>query len=306
MIKYFTQKLELIYSTKRALAKEESDRNNKELLSRHPQLAQMLKDKKSLELELARKKVKGQDISEDEKALIGLDNKIKEYVKTNSLSFSPKYSCKICKDGGYVDKKPCECLLREYRLLLEQNKSVSPMPKFTFADNTFATSNSPYAAGMNKLYGIMQKKVCENFYDCKWKNFMLAGASGVGKTCLALAIANDLLDKNVSVLYLSSFELINIFLDKHTRKQTALSKLFDYVLECEMLIIDNFGGEPIYKNVTLEYLFSTIEKRIATGKKTMICTALDGGAIINRYGAAFLSKFSDKKYSLSVGYITDK
>ncbi len=220
------------------------------------------------------------------------------------MRFTPPYLCPHCKDAGYIDAKPCECLNREYLALIKENSSLTALPKFSFDDNKLSSMEIPQAKGMSKLYSIMQSKVCQDFERCKWNNFMLSGASGVGKTCLALATANALLESGVSVFYLSAFEFVNIFLDKHTHKQTALAKKADYISECEMLIIDNFGEEPIYKNVTLEYLFSTLDKRMANNKKTFICTQLGAGALISRYGEAFLSKFTDKKYSLSVGYIT--
>ncbi|MBD5087159.1 MAG: ATP-binding protein [Clostridiales bacterium] len=300
MLKYFAQKLDTIYDTKRALAKANSQKSNKALLDLHPALSQMMRDKKIAELDLARKKAFNQDTKDEESALANLNKNIADYIKTNNLNFSPSYSCPICKDSGYVDGQPCKCLLKEYNTLLCDYKSVSPMPKFTFEDNTYSNSDNPQKVGINKLYKIMREKVCGNFNACKWQNFIFSGASGIGKTSLAVAVADDLLKRNVSVFYVTSFELINIFLDKHTHKQTALSKFFDYVSECEMLIIDNLGAEPIYKNVTLEYLFSTLEKRLANKKKTIICTQLGGQALINRYGETFISKFADKKHSLSV------
>ena len=285
------------------MAKEISQSQNKALLALHPKFDELLKAKKQSELDIVKSKSKGLDISTLQNSLEQIDSDIKQYAKDNDLRFTPPYLCATCKDSGYIDGKPCECLKGEYLSLIRENASLTSLAKFSFADNEFGNMNVPQAQGMNKLYSIMQNKVCNNFEGCKWNNFMLSGASGVGKTCLALATANALLDNGVSVLYLTAFEFVNIFLDKHTHKQTALSQKANYVSDCEMLIIDNFGEEPIYKNVTLEYLFSTLDKRMSSNKKTMICTQLTGNALINRYGEAFLSKFADKKYSLSVGYI---
>ncbi|MDE6372706.1 MAG: ATP-binding protein [Clostridia bacterium] len=304
MINYFNQQLQSIYASKRALAKENSQSQNKALLALHPKFEELLKTKKQTELDLVKAKSKGLDVSQLQSALDRTNQDIKQYVQETNLHFTPPYLCLSCKDTGYMDGMPCECLKEQYNALIKENASLTALSKFAFEDNKFGSMDIPQAKGMDKLYSIMQNKVCNDFFGCKWNNFMLSGASGVGKTCLALATANALLDKGVSALYLSAFEFVNIFLDKHTHKQTALSKKADYVSECEMLIIDNFGEEPIYKNVTLEYLFSTLDKRMANNKKTFICTQLGAGALISRYGETFLSKFTDKKYSLSVGYIT--
>ena len=304
MINYFNQQLQSIYASKRALAKENSQSQNKALLALHPKFDELLKSKKQTELDVVKTKAKGLDVADMQSALEQINQDIKQYAQQHDLRFTPPYLCQSCKDVGSIDGKPCECLRREYSSLLKENSSLTSLPKFAFEDNKFGSMDVPQSKGMDKLYSIMQNKVCNDFDACKWNNFMLSGASGVGKTSLALALADALLDQGVSVLYLSAFEFVNIFLDKHTYKQTALARKADYVGECEMLIIDNFGEEPIYKNVTLEYLFSTLDKRMASNKKTFICTQLGAGALISRYGEAFLSKFTDKKYSLSVGYIT--
>lgn len=304
MINYFNQRLQSIYASKRALAKDIAQRENKALLDMHPKFEELLKNKKQVELNIVKSKSKGLTTDDLQNSLENINEEIKQYTAQNKLQFTPPYICANCKDTGYIDGAPCECLKREYYTLIKENASLTALPSFNFGDNKFGQTDIPQAKGMNKLYSIIQSKVCENFDNCKWTNFMLSGASGVGKTCLALATANALLEKGVSVLYLTAFEFVNIFLDKHTHKQTALSKKADYVSDCEMLIIDNFGEEPIYKNVTLEYLFSTLDKRMANNKKTFICTQLGAGALISRYGETFLSKFTDKKYSLSVGYIT--
>lgn len=304
MISYFKQQLQIILDARKALARETAQKGNKALLDLHPRFEELLKKRKTIELQISRLTSKGDDASDLQTQLDDINTRIKAYAEENKLNFKPKYFCRKCKDSGYVGDKTCECMTREYNALLRENASLASLANFSFADNKFNTLDAAQAKGMDKLYSIMQNRVCGDFDKCKWRNFMLSGASGVGKTSLALAVADDLLSKNISVFYVTAFELVNIFLDKHTHKLTALSKRFDYAMQCEMLIIDNLGEEPIYKNVTLEYLFSTLDKRTSDNKKTFICTQLTPAALVNRYGETFLSKFADKKYALSVGYIT--
>lgn len=294
----------MIYSSKLALAKDNYEKNSAEILAAHPMLAQAVKQRKKLQMELSRNNALKKPTDALQAQLDDIKSQISQYVKDHDIRLSQNYSCVKCKDTGYINSAPCECYIEEYKKLLRDNLSLSPLAQFTFKDNTFAASDAPQAKGMNKLYEIMQKNVCENFANCKWSNFMLSGASGVGKTALATALADGLVRRGISALYLTAFELIGVFLDKHTHKSTRMSALYDYVLECEMLIVDNLGTEPIYKNVTLEYLYSTIEKRMAQNKKTLLCTQLGAQALAQRYGETFLSKFADKRYSLSVGYIT--
>lgn len=302
MIDYFSQTLTGILNSRHTLAKDKARKEYDEALAAHPELKEKIKQKKFLELQIAKCTALKQPCDDAAAKLAATEKDISDYVKATGIKFSSPYSCRLCKDTGFVNKQPCKCITEDYNRLLRENCSLSPMPQFTFADNAFSESDAPQAAGMNKLYRIMLK-VCDKFCSTKLQNFLFCGASGVGKTSLAAAVANELLKNNVSVLYLSSFELVNIFLDKHTRKDTAFRKAYDYVQACEMLIVDNLGAEPVYKNVTIEYLLSTIDKRLGENKKTMLLTQLDGVQLVGRYGEALLSKFADKKYALSVGYI---
>ena len=229
MIKFFSQKLDILYSSRREIAKENSRNRNREILSSHPLLADMIKEKKATELELARKKARREPLEEIENSLADINGKIAEYIKNNSLNFATKYACSVCKDEGYLDGQPCQCLLDEYNSLLRQYASVSALPSTTFEDITSSNTDNEEHSAINKLFSIMKNKVCDNFQKCKWTNFIFSGASVTEKTSLSAAVANALLNKNISVFYVTSLELINVLLDKHTNKQTAMSKMLDYV-----------------------------------------------------------------------------
>ena len=63
MINYFDQQIQRIYASKRALAKETSQSQNKALLAMHPKFDELLKSKKQTELDIVKSKSKGLDIS---------------------------------------------------------------------------------------------------------------------------------------------------------------------------------------------------------------------------------------------------
>ena len=92
MIKFFSQKLDILYSSRREIAKENSRNSNREILSSHPLLADMIKEKKATELELARKKARKEPLEETETSLADINIKIAEYIKSNALNFATKYA----------------------------------------------------------------------------------------------------------------------------------------------------------------------------------------------------------------------
>ena len=71
----------------------------------------------------------------------------------------------------------------------------------------------------------------------------LHGTTGVGKTHLAVAVANELMKRDVSVTFWSVPDLLDSL--RHTFSdpdQSAFFAMFDLVRKCEMLILDDFGA----------------------------------------------------------------
>ncbi|MDE5910946.1 MAG: hypothetical protein K2H24_01290, partial [Clostridia bacterium] len=138
MINYFNQQLQSIYASKRALAKEKSQSQNQALLALHPKFQELLKDKKQTELDIVKTKAKGLEVSDLQMALDLTNQEIKQYAQEKNLRFTPPYLCLSCKDTGYVDGKPCECLKEQYNPLIKENASRTTLPKVRVEDNEVA------------------------------------------------------------------------------------------------------------------------------------------------------------------------
>ena len=67
-----------------------------------------------------------------------------------------------------------------------------------------------------------------------------------------------------------------------------LPELFD------ILVIDDLGTEPIYNNVTREYLLALISERLDKNKHFIITTNLTAEEMLSRYNERFISRLSDK------------
>ncbi len=90
---------------------------------------------------------------------------------------------------------------------------------------------------------------------------LLHGSTGVGKTHLAVAIANELLKRDASVTFWSVPELLDSFRQTYSNSdQSAFFKLFDPVRECEMLILDDFAA-PQMTDWALEKLYQIVTYR---------------------------------------------
>ena len=124
---------------------------------------------------------------------------------------------------------------------------------------------------------------------------------GTGKTYLASSIVGELNKRKVLTVFLTSNELNSIFLKMH-RQEIDRELVFDILTACDLLVIDDLGTEPLYNNVTAEYLLSIISERLDKKKHFIITTNLTKSEILNRYSERFLSRISDKKQTAIIPF----
>lgn len=258
---------------------------------------------RAVEVSLAKARAYNFPADDLEKQLASLLSMRGTLERKYNLDLSPRYSCPVCKDSGFVNGQPCLCRQKAYVTLLKRNCGLTTLSSFTFDNNKLASSNAPQAPVVNKLYSLM-RKFCDNFDTTHILTLLLMGEVGIGKTSLVAATANCLLERGKIVLYLTAFELSDIFRKHHLSGVISDDIAFDSLFDCDLLIIDDLGTEPTYNNITMQYLFSTIDSRIISNKKTFVCTNLLPENFIARYGERALSRLTDKRYALRLGYIS--
>lgn len=229
---------------------------------------------------------------EIEKLLIDIKQKQNEILKALKLNIKPKYDCKQCEDSGYLQNgKICNCLYNAYLDDLAKKNNLKSLIKFTFNDNIFKEDTQ-----LGKLYNTFGN-YCEKFPNNNKKIITISGKVGGGKSCLISSIANEVISKDFSVLFMTAFELNNIFLKYHSGSKTEKSNMMEHILDCDLLIIDDLGSEPIFKNVTVEYLFNVINTRYLSNKHIMFSTNLTGNDIRTKYGERIFSRLTHKEIS---------
>lgn len=204
-----------------------------------------------------------------------------KYLK--ELNFS--YSCNLCKDTGIYKNKRCKCY---YALLTKYT-----LESLNVKERVYPTFSSEIPNGLEKHYEI-SKKYVEKFPNTEVKNFVFLGKVGTGKTYLASTIVGELNKKKALTVFLTSNELNSIFLKLH-RQEIDRELVFDILTACDLLVIDDLGTEPLYNNVTAEYLLAIISERLDKNKHFIITTNLTTSEILSRYNERFLSRISDKK-----------
>lgn len=227
-----------------------------------------------------------------------LKNRKEEILSKMGLSLSdlePNYSCPNCNDTGLMANGYCSCVKAEIsKKLLEQCGYTKALP--SFLDSDYSIFDAETKAETQSFYEKMQLW-CNK--ESKLKNILISGGTGIGKTFLLECITNELINNDKYVVLTTAFSLNQNLLKYHTTFNENKNQYLDPYLECDVLIIDDLGTEPIYNKVTLEYLFLILNQRNIENKAIVISTNLDIEQLMQRYGERILSRLINKQTSIA-------
>lgn len=279
--------------------REERDRDARCAAARKdPEYAQAERNYSAASLDYARVKASGKDCGKEKAAFEWAEKALSAIASEKGYDLSLHVRCKKCGDTGFVGEKLCSCAMPLYLALIKEDSGTGHIPKVSFDDNLAGNSDCAQSKQLSVLYDKM-KEFTEKFATTRVKFILFTGQSGVGKTTLAYATANALMEKGVSVCFVTAFEFNNLMLRYHTTSLAERAKYMDFLLDCDMLIIDDLGTEPILKSVTKEYLYNVIDTRLSDGKKTMVTSNLNVEELMVRYGERTVSRMTNKTYSLA-------
>ena len=170
----------------------------------------------------------------------------------------PEYQCNICHDTGMVGDSVCQCVKARTRQDLEDNIGCKLDKTHTFANSQFDLFDD--RVEIEKIYTKLHEWI-DHIDSSNFKSLILSGSTGVGKTYLAECIANQLIDNGIEVRFLSAFSFSNLLLKVHTSELEDRLPILNDLASVPVLIIDDLGSEPKYKNVTKEYMTSIFGER---------------------------------------------
>lgn len=299
---------------------EQTRLNNKRLLQERedevyaiiPEIREIEKKAKLSYLHAAKARVMGNDddrqitqnISRENRQLTERKHQLLKDAGYSIDYLDPIYSCKSCMDTGFLNGERCFCFTKTFTArvvnsLYLQSNLANVLEKENFS--TFSLeyySKEPYSdrqySPFENMCSVLEKsKTFAKSFEHTSKgrgNILIYGETGLGKTFLTNCIAKELLDNGHSVLYLSASELFETVLAGYimNRKQ-ELETIYDYIYNCELLIIDDLGTE-LTNSFVLTELFEIINKREIKELSTLISTNLSIKQIRDRYTERIMSR----------------
>lgn len=201
------------------------------------------------------------------------------------------YECEDCKDTGYAGNKKCHCLVQKInKVLYKQSNIEEILKKENFDTLTYDYYLENEIEGMRRI--IDECKRFASDFEQEYKNLLLYGDVGVGKTFLTNCIAKELLDKGHSVIYFTSIQLFDTLSQYAFRRDESPTEINDVhrdIFECELLIIDDLGTETLSSFVTSQ-LFLILNERDVRNKSTIISTNLSLSLLAERYSERNFSR----------------
>ncbi len=206
--------------------------------------------------------------------------------------------CSVCGDTGYIDGRPCSCVMNELDGELAADANLSEK----LAGQTFAGFRLDcYSPVPDPALGISPRdnmrsvlEICRKFadgFDSPGESLFFTGGCGLGKTYLSSAIAHELLRRGVDVLYVSANSLFSVLEDIHFNRNVSEKSRYiaDHALDARLLILDDLGSEFVTPFTSSE-LFRIVNNRLLDGKKTVISTNLSIDETEKRYSARLHSR----------------
>ncbi|MCI8342735.1 MAG: ATP-binding protein [Firmicutes bacterium] len=235
--------------------------------------------------------------------LSALKNEKKEIM--DSMGFDEDYlclrhECDKCSDTGFIGGVRCSCFTQKLVDLAYNSSNMKDITKIQnfdsfdfsyYSDN--ATGNEDISPRQN-IKRILEE--CLGFtrtFGKTAKNLLLYGSPGLGKTFVCSCVAKELLDRGVTVMYITAPQLFkaleNEKFNRSDENEQEVGKYMEEILGVELLIVDDLGTEfsTVFSN---SELFDIINTRLISKKPMIISTNLGLKNLGEKYSDRIISR----------------
>lgn len=234
---------------------------------------------------------------------IGLD-----YLYANISEDSIEYErCNCSKSKEYwkeIDNKVYEQQKRNrirdiINTIYKQNYIGRKLQEMNLANFYFDSSNK-------YVLDVVNDYINKNKDTMKPDRLIIMGKSDTGKTHLAAAIANKLIENDKTVLMERLTNILDRIRETYENNTKSENELIEIYSNVDMLIIDDLGTEKI-SSWALEKLYTIIQNRYENGLPIIITTRFNKEGLIERFSYSKDSDLVDamisKLYQMCFGII---
>jgi len=224
--------------------------------------------------------------------------------KLTELGYGPDYlddvvSCPKCGDTGFVSGRPCGCLLRLYEA--EQARELSSLltlgsERFeNFSLDWYPAAAEPGAGEAPRARMERILKLCRSYaasFGPGSANLLFRGGTGLGKTFLSACVARSVAEQGFSVVYetvVSALEAMEAQKFSRRDEESESDARVRQLLGCDLLILDDLGTEMLTA-FSASALYTIVNTRLITGKKTIVSTNLTAEELRRRYAPSLVSR----------------
>ena len=226
-----------------------------------------------------------------------------------SDALDEKPACPLCGDTGWQGAKMCRCLkelcakeqIRELSKLLDLGEqSFDTFRMDYYSETPYPGKGTSPRKNMELAYDVCLN-YARKFESFLFRNLLMSGPPGLGKTFLSACIARAVSEHGYSVVYDTAG---NIFAQFEAKKflrdsadgQDARDETRRY-LNCDLLIVDDLGSE-LTTQFTQSVLYELVNTRLVAERHTVISTNLSLEELARRYNAQIASRIEGEYHVL--------
>lgn len=246
-------------------------------------------------LDVVLERLKDQSLALQERRLILLRE-----AGIEDAYFQVPYCCPDCQDTGYVQNKRCACFDKLLKQTAYQHLGAAQLGQYQFSNfslNYYSTVPLPPNGVIPRERMATVKTICMTYatnFTPTSPSLLFLGGTGLGKTHLSLAIAEQVIEKGYGVVYSSAQNLMarlekeKFSYDRYQDDPDATSYQ-NLVLECDLLIIDDLGTEFLSTFVN-SMIYNIVNTRLIEQRPCIISTNLELAEISKRYSERLVSR----------------
>lgn len=200
-----------------------------------------------------------------------------------------KYECPKCFDTGFIGTAVCDCLKRELALAAIESSGIGELAK----TQSFENFDLSYYHGddrkrMQNNFEIL-RDFAENFDPASPRNFLLLGATGLGKTHLSTSVAKTVIERGYKVVYDTIDGILSDFDAEKFKGTLSADDIEKCYFESDLLIVDDLGCE-VSNRFSVSCVYNLINTRINRNKSTIINTNLSYDELRDCYADRITSR----------------